>query len=724
MKTPPAENFSVREAEALRPRLRDGLRFSIQEQHGRRVCVIEDRAASRFHRVGLAEYRFMRALDGRRPVAGILTQLARDGGDAFTEGEALQMLRWLKDQHLLAIEGARTGTNDREHGERAWRTAATWLNPLVFKLPLARPDRFFARLEPVLRPVLGWGGFLLWLAAVLAGAAHVGMDWARFTGDADGLFARDNWLWLFVAWAGLKVAHEISHGIFCKHFGAAVREVGVIFILFVPMGYVDATASLGLASRWRRIMVAAAGLYVEFFLAAIAAIVWARSAPGVVHTLAHNVVVTGTVLTLFFNANPLMRFDGYFILSDLLDLPNLATRGRSWMQRALAWLLLGGSTARRLRPDSREMWSVALYGAAAWGWQLFTLVGLLMGASVALRGGGLLLAVIAGAAWVAMPVWRFGASLIESIRAGTGSWSGFAIRLAGLTAMIAAALWLPVRFSVSSAGVVELADTEVLRAECPGFVEKEFVQDGEVVAAGQLLVALSNDEAASELARSRIAVERQELRARVAYTRDDVAAFQAEQAKTDSLRKEVAERERYLETLQIRAPFAGRVTNRKLSQLHGAFFHPGEEVLRLGRADGSDVRIAVSEQDEPHFRTALNQPLGVRVGGRGTAFAGQLMRVEARATRDLIHPALTALAGGPLALRRAEESAAGETKDAPAMELADPHFTAIVRLAGGPALVPGEMARVRFRSTRAVTMWSEAEGVIARWLKRYTAREA
>src|SRR5207247_7615024 len=112
--------------------------------------------------------------------------------------------------------------------------------------------------------------------------------------------------------------------------------------------------------------------------------------------LAHNAVITGTVLTLFFNANPLMRFDGYFILSDLLDMPNLATRGRAWMQRALAWLLLGGRPARRLQPDSRESWIVALYGVAAWGWQLLTLVGLLMGASVALRGGGLLLAVIAG----------------------------------------------------------------------------------------------------------------------------------------------------------------------------------------------------------------------------------------------------------------------------------------------------------------------------------------
>ncbi|MEA3207023.1 MAG: putative peptide zinc metalloprotease protein [Chthoniobacter sp.] len=718
-----AENFSVREAEALRPRLRDGLGFSIQEQGGRRVCVIEDPAASRFHRVGLAEYRFLRALDGTRPVAGILAQLAREGGEAFTEAEALQMIRWLKDQHLLAVESVRSGPTDREHGERALRLAATWLNPLILKLPLFRPDRFFARLEPLFRPALGGGGFLIWLVVVLAGAAQVTMNWRRFTGDSDGFFARDNWLWIFIAWAGLKVAHEFSHGLFCKRFGGAVREAGVILVVFVPMGYVDATASLGFASRWRRMMVAAAGLYLEFFLAAIAAIVWAQTPPGALHTLAHNMVITGTVLTLFFNANPLMRFDGYYLLSDLLDVPNLATRGRAWAQRALSWLLLGGRAPQALRPASREQWIAALYGVAAWAWQLLTLAGLLLGASVALRGGGLLLAVVAGAAWVGLPLWRFVTSLAGSIRAGTGHWAGLAVRAIALAALVAAAIFVPWHRTVSSTGVLELADTQVLRAECPGFVEKEWVQDGDLVAAGQVLLELRNDEATAELGRRRLALEQQELRARLAYTRDDVAAFQAEQAKSESLRKEVAEREQYLATQQIRAPFAGRVTNRRLGQLGGVFFKPGEEILHLGRADASEVKVAVSERDEPYFRAALGQPLSVRVAGRGTTLPGALARVEARATRELIHPALSALANGPLPVRRSEDAPGPPSAQTPAYELAEPYFTAIVRLPGEAALAPGELARVRFRGQSSVTLWSEMQTVIARWLRRYTARE-
>ena len=716
------ENRSVREAEMLRPRLREGLRFSIQEQSGRRVCVVEDSVTSRFHRVGLEEYAFFRELDGSRTMASILARLARDGGgESFTEAEALHMVRWLKDNHLLAVESARSG-GDREHSERTLRSAVTWLNPLVLKLPLARPDRFFSAVAPWLRPALGGFGFLVWLGVVLAGAAHLGMNWARFTRGFDGIFARDNWLWLFAVWAVLKAMHEFSHGIFCKHFGAAVREIGAIFIVFVPMGYVDATASLGLPSKWRRIMVAAAGLYLEFFLAAIAAIVWARTDAGMLNTLAHNAVVTGTVLTLFFNANPLMRFDGYYILSDLLEIPNLATHGRGWLMRVANWLLLNVRGQKPKPLATREDWIVAIYGVASWCWQIVMLAGLLVGASVALRGGGLLLAVVAAVGWIALPLWRFVESLASGVGSGGGKWPTALIRGGIAAALIAGALFVPFQRSVSSPGVVELADTRVLRAECAGFVGAIHVRDGDAVESGQLLVELRNDEAASRLAQSRLDLQQQELRARMAYARGDVAEFQAEQAKAGALRAAVVSHESYVATLQIRAPFAGRVSNRQLAQMPGAFLKTGDEVLQLGRTDGSEVKIAVSEEQEPHFRSAAELPVNVRIAGRSGTFLATLIRVEARASRTLIHPALTALAGGPLPLRRTDAESQEDPNRATQYELASPHFTAVARLDTPGAFAIGEMARVKFRSTRRVTLLSELQRVGDRWLERYTQR--
>ena len=255
-----------------------------------------------------------------------------------------------------------------------------------------------------------------------------------------------------------------------------------------------------------------------------------------------------------------------------------------------------------------------------------------------------------------------------------------------------------------------------------GFVEKIHVSDGDAVGEDQLLVELRNDEATSNLARSRIDLAQQELRSRVAYASGDVAAFQAEKSKVESLKTAVANHESFVATLQIRAPFAGRVTNRELAQMAGTFLKAGDEIVQLGRADGSEVKIAVSEEQEPHFRNAVEQPVRVRIAGRSGDFPATLTRVEARASRSLGHPALTALAGGPLALRRADSESPGDENQTAQFELARPHFTAVARLNAAAGFSIGEMARVKFRSTRSVTLWSEVQRAVDRWLETYTQR--
>lgn len=705
-------NLSVTEPAALRPRLREGLRFSVQGEGAARVCVIEDPHTSRFHRVGLHEYRFMAELDGARTLASILAKLARHGGgESFTEAEALQIVRWLSANHLLEIESTRPESR-RGEVERTLLSAMTWLNPLILKVPLSRPDRLFAAVAPAFRWALGRAGFAIWCAVVFAGGVQVAIEWPRFARGFDGFLARDQWLWLVLVWSGLKLAHEFAHGLLCRHFGAAVREVGVIFVLFLPMGYVDATASLGIASRWRRIAVACAGMYAEFFIAALAAMLWARTAEGSLAATLHAVVVTGTVVTLFFNANPLMRFDGYFILSELLGISNLATRGRQWMRGALGWLLLGVKAMRPAKLHAREEWIVALYGVAAGCWQVLVVAGLLVAASVTLRGGGLFFAAIAAGLWLGVPLWRWIGGLRRTRM--PAPW-----RLAAVAVVLAAVALTPFRRTVSSAGVVEFADTVVLRAECPGFVAAMHVSDGDLVEAGQLVVELRNDDATAALARARLGLAAQELRARIAFTRRDLSAAQAEQAKADALRKTVAQHESYVATLQIRAPFAGRIAARALDRAHDTFFPAGEEIAHLGRADGSDIRIALDQEAEPHFRDAIAEPLRVRIEGTGADFSATLTRVESRATRDLIDPALTALGGGPLALRRVEAEDARDS--AGDYELADPHFVAIARLTNAEALCAGQMARVKLHSTRAVNLWELAQSRLARWLRQFTS---
>ena len=709
-------NYSVRELESLRPLLRGDLGFSVQEHGEDRVCVIEDSAASKFYRVGFDEYRFFRSLDGTQTVAAILSRLARDAkGEAYSEHEALQMLRWLKDNHLLAVESSRAKT-DTEQDQRAIKSAVTWLNPLIVRIPLGRPDRFFAWLAVRMKPLLGGGGFLLWLAVVSFGAAQIAIDWPRFSRGFDHILGRNNWLWLGLVWAGLKVLHEIGHGVFCRHYGARVREVGAIFVMFLPMGYVDATASIGIASKWKRIIVACAGMYVELFIAALCAWWWSNTPEGELATVLHDAVVTGSVVTLFFNANPLMRFDGYYILSDLLGVPNLATRSRSWFQRAASWCLLGAKKLRPKLPDSRETWVIAIYGVLAWAWQILVLTGLLLGASVLLKGGGLLLAAVAALAWVVLPMAMFARQMLSLARGGVGRSGAFIFRSVLLLALIGLAVFFPYRKTVVAPGVVEFADTRVIRADCPGFVEKIHVHDGDLVEAGTLLIELRNDEVTSGFARSERGLQAQEQRARHAYTRDDVASYQAELAKLDGLKNGHAENKAYVATLKIHAPIAGRISGRLLPQMAGSFAQSGTEILRIGEAQGREIKVAVAQESEPHFRSAIGRSVAVRIEGRGAELSATLKSFAGEASRTLPHPALTALADGPLPVRRGESAA----QDSAKYELADPHFTATVILPPEAAdFADGELTRVKFHSTQSVTLFNELRSAAARWARQF-----
>ena len=619
---------------SLRPRLREDLCFSIQEQGAKQVCVIEDPVLSRFYRVGSDEYCFLRELDGTQTVAAILTRLAqRAGGQTFSENEALEMLQWLRQNDLLAV--ASNVINKHQDEAKLWKSTS-WLNPFLLRIPLARPDRFFARLAAKTRVFLGPFGFLIWSCALIWGAGAVALNWQLFTRDFGGVIWQYNGALLLAVWIIMKILHEISHGVFCRHFGAGVREIGVFWILFFPVSYVDATSSLALASKWRRIMVALAGIYMDLFVAACAAVVWASSDAGIIQTIAHQATIAGTVVSLFFNANPLMRFDGYYVLSELLDIPNLATRGRQWIARLGIWLFSGLRSFQPEWPRGKDQWIIAAYGLASCLWQFFVVAGLLVIGSVLLRGGGLLLAVVAAVLWFAPPMVRAVHSLRRTTQLQPGTAWTFAVRLLAAIGLVGAVLFVPFKRPVSSMGIVEWADTRVIRAECPGFVESVFAADDDLVESGQLLVDLRNDEAVSELAAAQDALNGQLLRARMAYTRAEVGAYQAEYARVTAFETTYKDQRRYVSTLQVRAPQTGRVANRLLSDSEGKFIRTGEEILRLGRSDGYDIKVAVSQQQEPHFRTTLQKAVVVRVIGRAKAYDGRLIRVEAKAAGQFI----------------------------------------------------------------------------------------
>jgi hypothetical protein len=188
------------------------------------------------------------------------------------------------------------------------------------------PDRMLTAMNPFTAWFFTWPTFIAMLLLGIGAASLIFAQFDTFQAKLPSFgefFEAKNWIWLALVMALTKVAHEFGHGLACKRFGGQCHEAGVMLLVLTPCLYMNVSDSWLLKSKWQRAFIAAAGMYVELIIASIAVFIWWFSQPGMVNQLALNVIFVSSVSTLLFNANPLLRYDGYYILSDLLEIPNL-----------------------------------------------------------------------------------------------------------------------------------------------------------------------------------------------------------------------------------------------------------------------------------------------------------------------------------------------------------------------------------------------------------------
>ena len=308
------------------------------------------------------------------------------------------------------------------------------MHPFWIKVPLFCPDDWLDWSRPFLSRFYSGLALAVWLLVCLWAVGVLYVDWQRFSAASAGVLAATNWWSLAAAWFVLKLGHEISHAAVCKKYGGTVREVGLIFILFAPVAYVDVTSCWRFASKWQRIHTAAAGMYGELFLAALAVIGWSCAESAVAQHLLYNVAFMASLTTLLFNANPLMRFDGYYLLADLADVPNLYSQGTLWVRSVATRLFFGAARPARLESGWRGAF-VRGYGLAAMIWRVLVSVSLTLAATTLFQGWGIVLAAGAVALWFAKPLHHVANELHrrrQSQPFATLRFVGVSVALAGL----------------------------------------------------------------------------------------------------------------------------------------------------------------------------------------------------------------------------------------------------------------------------------------------------
>ncbi|HEX8310465.1 MAG TPA: site-2 protease family protein, partial [Chthoniobacteraceae bacterium] len=335
--------------------------------------IILDPLNNHFFRISPGAQRVLQRLDGRATIQVIWeAALEKDPNGAPGQEEMIQLLGQLHQANLLRgeIPADNARVFERFRKRRA-REAKSFLNLMFLRVPLFDPDALLRRMLPWLRWIMTPLGAILWLGVVGA-AVKVAIDHApQLLAQSEGVLAPGNLLLLYAALLFIKLVHEFGHALSCRYWGGEVHQTGVALIYFSPVPYVDATSSWAFGSKWQRIFVASAGMIAELFVAALATFVWANTGEGALHSVAYNVMFIASVTTLLFNVNPLMRFDGYYILSDLLEMPNLQARSTRMLVHLCERYLFGIRTSEAPTRKRGEAVFLAIFGFAGWIYRLF-----------------------------------------------------------------------------------------------------------------------------------------------------------------------------------------------------------------------------------------------------------------------------------------------------------------------------------------------------------------
>ena len=319
----------------LTPRLRSHAKLHRHQYRGQIWYVLHDRSNERFHRFSPSAFSFIGLMDGRRSVQEKWDlSSSRLGDNAPTQPEVVQLLSQLHAADVLQcdIPSDTAELLDRYDKQQRRKWQRQLMNFFAWQFPLFDPERFLQQFAMLVRPFFSWWGAALWclivVPAVFIGAAH----WSELTANLiDRVTTPQNLVLLWFLFPVIKVLHEFGHAFAVKVFGGEVHEMGVMLLVLSPVPYVEASASSAFPSKWQRVVVGAAGMIVELVLAAIAVYVWVSVEPGSVRTVAYNTILIAGISTVMFNANPLLRFDGYYILADFLEIPNLRQRANTYL---------------------------------------------------------------------------------------------------------------------------------------------------------------------------------------------------------------------------------------------------------------------------------------------------------------------------------------------------------------------------------------------------------
>lgn len=506
-----ADSLISSSSRPLGVRMRPDLVAKKQKYHGRVYWVIKEPIGLNYYRFEEEEYAILKMLDGVTSLDEVATQFEKDFPPQTIRVEELQQfIGTLHRSGLVtsASPGQGVQLKKRRDDRRKKELIGASTNVLSIRFRGFDPETFLNFLYPLIKwffskPVFIFNIFFT-LSALLLVLVQFDVFQSRLP-SFESFFAARNWLLIALIMGVTKVMHEFGHGLSCKHFGGECHEMGVLMLVLTPCLYCNVSDSWMLPNRWRRAAIGAAGMYVEIVLASLATYLWWFSEPGPLNFVCLNIMFVSSVSTILFNANPLLRYDGYYILSDLIEIPNLRQKASTILNRKLGKWCLGLEEPEDPFLPKRKQWFFALYTFAAMIYRWVVVFSILFFLNKVFEPYGLkvlgqIIAMFALYGLFIQPLWKAYKFFAIPGRLGKVKRKHMYTTLAILFAGLASVLFIPLPASVYCPLVVDQREADSVYIEVPGTLVSLDVKAGQYVKKGEQLAQLRNVDMDLEIA--------------------------------------------------------------------------------------------------------------------------------------------------------------------------------------------------------------------------------
>lgn len=688
--------------------LRPGVITRRQNYRGERWIVLENPFSNQFFRIRPEAYEFVARLSHDKTVEEVWQECLDRFPDTAPGQEAvIQLLSQLYFSNLLQYDNATDASQlfERFKKRRQREVGSQFLNVMFMRFPLLDPDRFLVRTLPLVGKLIGKFGALLWLIVVGFGLKTVADHAPALWNEAQGVLSPGNLPLLYLGLIFVKTFHEFGHAYFCRKWGGEVHVMGIMLMIFTPVPYVDATSSWSFRSKWKRVMVGSAGMIVEVFIAAIAAMVWAQTEVGVVHNIAYNIMFVASVSTLVFNINPLLRFDGYYILSDLLEVPNLHQRATQQMKHVFEHHLFGVKRSESPARTKAGAWGFGTFGVASAVYRVIVFSGILLAIADKFLIIGLLMAAICLISWVTVPIIKLFKYLASSPRLDRVRARAIWVCVGIFALLLVIFQMIPFPSHFRASGVVRAAERTELATETAGEVVEILTPPGSKVAKGQALLRLSNRELELELEQTEAKGVEIEARLKRAM-KDESADLKPLQQTLDAIGERLVKLKDDQAKMTVRARHSGIWVAPGIQDYVGRWLTRGSNIGLVVNPDSYEFIATVLQEDADALFTTPRPSAEVRlVSGVSETFevkTGEWRDIPGE-QRVLPSAALGWRGGGDVPV---------DLEDEGGNKTAEPYFKIIAKLPSSQELVlfDGSSGKIRFNL--------ESEPLLTRWMRR------